>query len=230
MIHTDHRSLIHLNEQCLHTPWQQKVFTTLLGLRYKVVYRKGSENQAADALSRRDQPEQLNAVSAPVHTWLAQLQQWYPTDPEAKSLLAQLSVDASSHPPYQLKDGIIFYQNRIWLGSNSDLKQKVLSALHASPVSGHSGAPATFQKLRPLFFWPGMRADVLKFVQSCATCAQTKPDRAGHHGLLQPIPVPRQSWEVISLDFVEGLPMSGSVNAILVVVDKYSKFAHFVPL
>lgn len=44
VIHSDHRSLVHLNEQCLHTPWQQKVFTKLLSLRYRVVYRKGSEN------------------------------------------------------------------------------------------------------------------------------------------------------------------------------------------
>ena len=44
IIHTDHRSLIHLNEQWLHTPWQQKVFSKLLGLRYKVIYCKGSEN------------------------------------------------------------------------------------------------------------------------------------------------------------------------------------------
>lgn len=68
VIHTDHRSLIHLNEQQLHTPWQQKVFTKLLGLRYKIVYRKGTENQAADALSRRDHPEQLSVVSALVHS------------------------------------------------------------------------------------------------------------------------------------------------------------------
>jgi hypothetical protein len=60
--------LIHLNEQQLHTPWQQKVFTKLLGLRYKIVYRKGTENQAADALSRRDHPEQLSVVSALVHS------------------------------------------------------------------------------------------------------------------------------------------------------------------
>ena len=43
-IHTDHRNLVHLNEQRLHTAWQQKVFSKLLGLQYKILYKKGSEN------------------------------------------------------------------------------------------------------------------------------------------------------------------------------------------
>ena len=49
VIHTDQKSLIHLNEQRLHTPWQPKVFCKLLGLRYKVVYRRGVDNGVADA-------------------------------------------------------------------------------------------------------------------------------------------------------------------------------------
>jgi hypothetical protein len=56
IIYTDHRSLSHLNEQKLKTPWQQKVFTKLLGLQYQVVYKKGSDNNAADALSRCPHP------------------------------------------------------------------------------------------------------------------------------------------------------------------------------
>lgn len=75
-----------------------------------------------------------------------------------------------------------------------------------------------------------MRSDILTYVQSCQVCSQAKPDRARYPGLLQPLPVPRASWEIISLDFMEGLPTSNSVNAVMVVVDKYSKFAHFVPL
>jgi hypothetical protein len=53
IIYTDQRSLSHSTEQKLNTPWQLKVFTRLLGLQYKVVYKKGVENGAADALSRR---------------------------------------------------------------------------------------------------------------------------------------------------------------------------------
>lgn len=53
VIHTDHQSLTHLNEQRLHTAWQQKVFARLQGLQYHIQYRKGCDNGAADALSRR---------------------------------------------------------------------------------------------------------------------------------------------------------------------------------
>jgi hypothetical protein len=51
-IYTDHKSLSQLNEQRLHTVWQHKVFTKLLGLQYRVVYKKGAENRVADALSK----------------------------------------------------------------------------------------------------------------------------------------------------------------------------------
>lgn len=63
-IYTDQRSLVHLNEQRLHTPWQQKVFTRLLGLQYKIVYKQGSDNRVADALSRQSSSDQVLAISS----------------------------------------------------------------------------------------------------------------------------------------------------------------------
>jgi hypothetical protein len=47
--------------------------------------------------------------------------------------------------------------------------------------------------------------------------------------LLQPLSVPDQAWQVASLNFIEGLPRSGKANCILVVVDTFSKYAHFHP-
>lgn len=230
IIHTDHKSLIHLNEQRLHTVWQQRVFSKLLGLRYRIHYRRGSENSAADALSRRAHTSELLALSSPTHAWLEQLTDWYSADAEAQSLLSQLSLNPDARPPFSLHQGLIKFNWRIWLGSNKLLQSQIIQALHDSPVGGHSGIPATFQKIKPLFYWPGMRADIQSYVRSCSICAQAKPDRSKYPGLLSPLPVPRASWEVISMDFVEGLPSSGAANAIMVVVDKYSKFAHFIPL
>jgi hypothetical protein len=48
--------------------------------------------------------------------------------------------------------------------------------------------------------------------------------------LLQPLPVPNAAWQVISFDFIEGFPRSGRYNCILVVVDKFNRYAHFLPL
>ena len=68
------------------------------------------------------------------------------------------------------------------------------------------------------------------FVPSCPTCQQAKPERVKYPGLLQPLATPSAAWQVISLDFVEGLPISHGFNCILVVVDLFSKYSHFVAL
>ena len=76
----------------------------------------------------------------------------------------------------------------------------------------------------------GLKSAVQKFVRSCLTCQQAKPDRSRLPGLLQPLHIPDRAWQVISMDFIEGLPVSGGLNCILVVVDKFSKYARFIPL
>lgn len=160
VIHTDHHSLVHLNEQWLHTAWQQKVFTCLLGLQYKVVYRKGSDNVAADALSCRTHSDVLAAVSAVQHNWLSDVVSGYDSYPVALNLLSRLAVQLDSRPPYTLVQGVIRYKGRIWLGSNQLVQDQVLHALHASPVGGHSGAPITYARVKQMFFWLGMKTDV----------------------------------------------------------------------
>jgi hypothetical protein len=51
-----------------------------------------------------------------------------------------------------------------------------------------------------------MKAMVRTFVQECQICQQAKPDRSKYPGLLQPLPVPDMAWQIVSLDFIEGLP------------------------
>lgn len=75
-----------------------------------------------------------------------------------------------------------------------------------------------------------MKSVIRDFVSACLTCQQAKPDHSRLPGLLQPLPVPAAAWQMISLDFVEGLPKSRNANCILVVVDSFTKYAHFLPL
>jgi hypothetical protein len=228
---TDHNSLMHLSDQRLHTPWQHKAFTKLLGLSYKICYRKGSTNAAADALSRKFQDEsELNLVSSCTPTWLLDVAKGYETDQFSLDLLTALALKPDAKPGYTLQSGIIKYKGRIWIGQNSTMQNALLAAFHASPIGGHSGFPVTYSKLKKLFAWPGMKQQTKQFVQTCQICLQAKPDRAKYPGLLQPLPVPEGSWQVVTLDFIEGLPRSSSYNCILVVVDKFSKYGHFLPL
>lgn len=139
IIHMDHRGLVHLNEQRLHTVWQQKAFTKFLGLHYKIQYRRGPDNSAADALSRCDHSLELLAISSPVQDWLHELQRWYNADPDAQVRLAQLALSANATSHFSLRHGVILFKQRIWLGTNKDLQHKIKSALHNSPIGGHSG-------------------------------------------------------------------------------------------
>jgi hypothetical protein len=75
-----------------------------------------------------------------------------------------------------------------------------------------------------------MRQFIKEFVQSCVVCQQAKAERVPYPGLLQPLKVPQGVWQTVTMDFIEGLPQSGSHNSIIVFVDAFTKYAHFVPL
>jgi len=231
-IFTDQRSLVHLTDQRLNTPWQQRVFTKLLGLQYKIVYKQGADNRVADALSRRPhQPDSyLCSISSCVPSWTSTIIQGYDSDSDAQLLLAKLAVDPSAVPQFSLHDGVLRYKNRLWLGSNSALQHQVMSALHDSPADGHSGFPVTYRRIKQLFAWKSMKSAVKTFVASCQICQQAKPDRSKAPGLLQPLPIPSAAWQMLTMDFVEGLPHSQGKNCILVVVDRFTKYGHFLAL
>jgi hypothetical protein len=168
LIHTDHKSLAQLNEQRLHTPWQHKVFTKLLGLQYKVVYKKGADNRAVDALSRRvDDNVQLSYISATRPQWLSSVQSSYESDPVTQKMLTKLFVDSGAIPKFTLKNGVLGYKSRIWIGNVPSFHTQLISVLHESALGSHSRAPITYRRLKQHFAWKGMRQDVQKFVADC---------------------------------------------------------------
>ena len=93
---------------------------------------------------------------------------------------------------------------------------------------GHFGAKKTEEVLSTHFFWPRMRRDVERYVARCTTCQKAKL-WLNPHGLYMPLPVPSTPWADISMDFVLGLPRTKrGRDSIFVVVDHFSKMAHFI--
>ena len=114
--------------------------------------------------------------------------------------------------------------------NNAIAQNHILQALHNSAVGGHSGVQATYHRVKQYFSWPRLKKTVQDFVAGCQVCQQAKPEHVKLPGLLQPLPVPNGAWKIICMDFIEGLPLSGGYNVILVVIDKFTKYSHFIPL
>jgi hypothetical protein len=109
----------------------------------------------------------------------------------------------------------------------SNLLQVVLQLAH---TAGHEGVQRTLQRLRRNFAVDHDRVVVRDFVRSCPTCQKNKTEALHPVGLLQPLDIPAQVWSDISIVFVEGLPKVNGKSVILTVVDRFSKYAHFLPL
>lgn len=73
-----------------------------------------------------------------------------------------------------------------------------------------------------------MKQDITKWVQKCEIFQRFNSEHVKTPGLLQPIPVPAQAWEVITMDFIEGLPKLENRDTIMLVIDKFSKYCHLL--
>ncbi|KAF8112041.1 hypothetical protein N665_0068s0008 [Sinapis alba] len=227
-IQTNQRSLRYLLEQHIMNPEQQKWMGKLVGYDYVITYKPGSMNAAADALSRRANSPCLSAIYAQQTDFWGDICQQQKTDP----YLLKVGKQADKKPgaSYMKRNGLVHYHNRLVIPPSSPLIQSLLREYHNTPMGGHSGTLRTLKHLSKQYYWPAMHKSVSEFVACCGVCQRVKSESLAPKGLLQPLPIPNQVWEDLSMDFVDGLPRFDSHTSIMVVVDQLSKAAHLVPL
>lgn len=121
VIKTDHKSLTYLGDQQLQSDLQKKAMTKLMGLQFQVVYKKGTENVVADALSRVEHMMGLSVLSEIQPIWIQEVVNSYATDENAQQLITQLLIHSPDEQGFSLQQGIIRKANRIWIGCNSAL-------------------------------------------------------------------------------------------------------------
>jgi hypothetical protein len=192
-----------------------------------VEYRSGATNVVADALSRRDTDEgEVMAISAPRFDFIERLRHAQATDPVLVAVHIEVRAGTRS-APWALVDGMVAFDGRLYIPSASPLLQEILAAVHND---GHEGIHRTLHRLRRDFHFPNIRRLVQDFVKACVTYQQYKSDHLRPAGLLQPLPVPSVVWADICIDFIEALPKVQGKTVILSVVDRFSKYCHFIPL
>jgi len=122
---------------------------------------------------------------------------------------------------------MVAYDSRLYVPPASPLLPEIMTAVHED---GHEGVQRTVHRLRRDFHFPNMRRMVQDYVRACSTCQRYKSEHLHPAGLLMPLPVLKAVWTDIGLDFVEALPRVGGKSVILTVVDRFSKYCHFIPL
>lgn len=181
----------------------------------------------ADALSRQLQYSTISTVQC--HEWEG-LDDEVQNDGKLKVIVQDLLTKAKEHAGYKLKQGRLYYNNRIVVPRNSPRIDGILKEFHDSVTGGHSGALRTYKRIANVVYWEGMKGRIHQYVQACDTCQRNKYQALSPGGLLQPLPIRSQVWSDISMDFVGGLPKALGVDPIFVVVDRLSKYAHFFTL
>ncbi|WVZ83082.1 hypothetical protein U9M48_030262 [Paspalum notatum var. saurae] len=188
--------------------------------------KPGTANIVADALSRRDTGDTLCAltVSQPIFTFYDELR----AEVAANTALdVQKAKAAAGTEGWSWVDGLLLHQGRVFLPPSSLMIPLALDHVHGM---GHEGIQKTLHRFCADFTTPGDHGLVTNYVRSCRVCQQNKSECLKPGGLLQPLEVPSAVWTDIAMDFVEALPRVHGKLVILTVVDRFSKFAHFIPL
>eukprot|EP00253_Pinus_taeda_P036062 PITA_36062 len=195
-VKTDPDSLKYFLEQRLSSEEQQKWVTKMLGYDFEIIYKKGKQNVVVDTLSRKDEDVEalLCAISIIQPDWINEAREEWKNDEEVWHLFESY--------------------NKI------PLKQKILMELHTSPLGGNSGFLKTYLRVKKEFFWEGLKSDIQKFVAECLIFQHNKVETIKTSGLLQPLSIPSQRWEEVSMDFITGLPTFEGKSVIMVVVDR----------
>ncbi|GKA80245.1 retrotransposon-related protein [Tanacetum coccineum] len=229
-IKTDHFSLKYLLNQRVTTPFQAKWLPKLLGFDYEISYNKGSDNVVADALSRLTNGSELNSLilSTITSELLQKVQGSYANDPDLQKIIHKLINGTQTSDKYAWESNVLKRKGKIVVGADEQLRTTIVQHYHAGAVGGHSGTNVTAHKVGTLFYWKGLHKAVKKFIRECDMCQRQKTDLAAYPRLLQPLPVPEKIGSEISMDFKVGLPKSQGKTVIFVVVDRLSKYAHFM--
>jgi hypothetical protein len=196
---------------------------------FVIKHISGTTNKFADALSRKCLLLQEFKVKT---SGFDNLRDMYAGDPDFKEAYEATENpvlrDKNKWAEYMIQEGLLFKGNQLCIPKCST-RENFLKEKHNGGLDGHFSHDKTFKKLNDSYFWLGMQAEVKIFVDRCKICQHSK-GRRKNAGFYQPLPISERPWDAVSMDFILRLPRTQrGFDSIFVVVDRFSKMAHFIP-
>jgi hypothetical protein len=241
VVYTDHATLQHFPTQPKLTRRQARWMELLQEYDFDFKYKRGVDNIVPDALSRRPDHQEPDPPTLTVNSMTVQLDPGlrqrlvdsYPDDPKLGPIYKSC-LEGSIPPRYCLIDGLLCISRRgntlVCIPQKSDIRLSLLHDAHDSAIAGHLGFDKTYNALSRTVYWPHIARDTREYVQTCESCQRNKPSHQRPAGLLQPLEIPAQRWETVTMDFIVKLPKTArGFDSITVFVDKLSKQVHFAP-
>jgi hypothetical protein len=244
IIQTDHANLENsIKKKEPMTERHARWIRFLQDFKISPVYIKGNTNIDADALSRsqkgekRDGPRDkllelfvntLTTLATPAsqieqEIFLAQQKhiKWIQTLDNHKALDPEIKGQPRTK------------ESKLLVPPEQKLKNKIMILYHDTQAAGHRGRDTTLRLIVPKYWWPQMYKDIKEYVASCDVCQKSKRQAGKITGLMQIMDPPEGPWIRIGYDLITGLPKSKDhlgieYDAILVVVDHFTKYAHFI--
>ncbi|KAJ9544339.1 hypothetical protein OSB04_024046 [Centaurea solstitialis] len=172
----------------------------------EILYHLGKANVVADALSRKTSNVSLRIAHLKMAVTTSFLE------------MLQQAQEEASRDENQNKERV-------------RARQTLLEEAHKSRFSIHPGATKMYTDLKSDYWWPGMKHDVARYVESCLTCLKVKVKHQKSHGKMQPLEIPMWKWENITVDLITKLPKTPQkFDMIWVIVDRLTKSAHFLAI
>jgi RNase H-like domain found in reverse transcriptase/Reverse transcriptase (RNA-dependent DNA polymerase)/Integrase zinc binding domain/Chromo (CHRromatin Organisation MOdifier) domain/Retroviral aspartyl protease/Integrase core domain len=252
VVRTDHKSLKHFKTQPQLSGRQSRWLDVISEFDFDIEYIEGKTNVVADGLSRRaDHVHHSSELLALLRSGVAAAEPRSPSVTVANhrinavtTLLADIREAIKKDPvysralvarrtrsdPVQVRGGYLYYKgDRPYIPNDTDLRTRLMQECHDTPISGHLGKDKTIEQVKRRVYWPGMDADITRYVTSCDACQRNKPSTQSPMGPLMPLPIPSRPSAQWSMDLITQLPRSRKGNdAIVVYVDKATKLVHFV--
>lgn len=251
IVHTDHWALQWLQKFKNPSGRLARWALSLQEYDFEVIHRPGRQVPHVDALSRYPSGEiittpQKASITTPINLvadeWNVDLLQLFRDAQNRDRALDELRLRAqllstkknnSDQPErFFLEDGILY---RMWkprtnrvrqtsyrqLVVPASLRHEVMYACHEDVFAGHQGVEKTLSRIHQRFYWPGMKADIQYWVDSCLHCASKKNPKAMVIGRLYNIPVPNRPWHTVGIDFMGPFQTSERGNRYILVVTDY---------